>query len=77
MSTFRAIRIQHNVTRDQIARITRIDADYIWAIEQTGRSTTQTWQTVIDALNILARTGYKLEDFSGLVCTNWLIVRID
>ena len=75
--TFEETRKLHNISRREIARITGIHVDALWALEETGRGTTQTWQAVITAFNQLAKTDYKPEEFSDMICTDWPIIQVE
>jgi hypothetical protein len=69
--TFQETRKLHYIDRSKIAKLTGIHVDDLWALEQTGRGTQATWKQVIDALNQLARTDYKPDDFSDVTIANW------
>ena len=75
--TFQEARKLHTISRNQIARLTGIHVDALWALEETGKGTEQTWKQVIDALNQLAKTDYTQDDFSGITCTNWPVIQVE
>ncbi len=76
MITFQQARKLHNVTRRQLAQITGMHVDELWALEQTGRGTEETWQEVIKALNQITKADYEPTDFSGMIYTNWLPIQV-
>ena len=75
--TFQATRELHYINRSKLARITGLHVDEIWALEKTGRGTEATWKQVIDALNQLAMTDYRADDFSDVTITNWPIIKVN
>lgn len=75
--TFAETRKQHGIDRSQLARATGFTVDDIWALEQTGRGTRATWQSVLDALNTLAKTTYRADDFAGLTIAEWPVVPVE
>jgi hypothetical protein len=75
--TFQETRKLHTISRNQIGRITGIHVDALWALEETGRGTEETWKQVIDALNQLAKTDYTRDDFSGITCTSWPVIQVE
>jgi hypothetical protein len=77
MSIFQQTRRLYNVTTRQIAQVTGIHVDELWTLEETGRGTAEMWQKVINALNRIAKTGYEPTNFSGMTCTNYLLVQVE
>ena len=77
MITFQQARKYHHVTRRQLAQITDMQVDELWALEETGRGTEETWQAVIKALNQLTKFDYEPTDFSGMIYTNWLPIQVE
>jgi hypothetical protein len=75
--TFQETRKLFNITRSHIARITGLHVDELWALEETGKATEETWKSVIDAFNRLAKTGYTTDDFSNVIITNRPIVNVE
>lgn len=75
--TFQETRKLHTISRRDIARITGIHVDALWALEETGKGTEETWKQVIDALNQLAKIDYTRDDFSGITCTSWPVVQVE
>jgi hypothetical protein len=75
--TFEQTRKLFNITRNQISTRTNISVDYLWALEKTGRGTKEIWEAVIDALNQVAKTDYKPEDFSNVTIADWPIVKVE